>query len=162
MRLERNLPFWLLVAGASLWVGSVFLAPLAGANGWAVGSWVYAFFDPVCHQRPERSFALWGEPLAVCHRCFGLYTGFLAGLVVLPVWEGLRRRLLDRPRLILAFAAPMLVDVALFAVNTPASRYATGFVAAFPLAVPVWAAASELYSRALAAGARPRLQGEEP
>ena len=160
MTLQRNLPYWLLVAGAVLWVAVVFLAPVAKANGWTVGELAYAFFDPVCHQHADRSFHCLGEPLAVCHRCFGLYTGFLAGLLVLPSAGRLRRLILDRPRLILAFAAPMLVDVALFAVNVPASRYATGFVAAFPLSALVWAAASELHLRALAARARPRLQGE--
>lgn len=161
MRLERNLPYWVLVAGAALWVSAVLLAPVARANGWTAAELVYSFFDPVCHQRPDRSFHCLGEPFAVCHRCFGLYTGFLAGLLVLPRWRRLRLLILDRPRLILAFAAPMLVDVALFGFNTPASRYLTGFVAAFPLGVLVETAATELHSRALAARARSRLQGEE-
>jgi uncharacterized membrane protein len=160
MRLERNLPYWVLVAGAALWVSAVLLAPVAKANGWSGAPLVYSFFDPVCHQRPDRSFYCLGEPFAVCHRCFGLYTGFLAGLLVLPRWKGLRLLILDRPRLILVFAAPMFVDVALFGLNTPASRFLTGFVAAFPLGVLVWTAAAELHSRALAARARSRLQGE--
>jgi len=50
----------------------------------------YFFFSGVCHQLPERSFHLWGEPLAVCARCSGVYAGFLAGALLFPV---IRRRL---------------------------------------------------------------------
>ncbi|MEM9072978.1 MAG: DUF2085 domain-containing protein [Myxococcota bacterium] len=36
-------------------------------------------FRPLCHQLPERSFAIAGTPLCVCHRCFGIYAGLAAG-----------------------------------------------------------------------------------
>jgi uncharacterized membrane protein len=45
----------------------------------------YFFFSGVCHQIPERSFHFWGEPLAVCSRCSGVYAGFLIGALLLPV-----------------------------------------------------------------------------
>lgn len=49
---------------------------------------VYFFFSGICHQIPERSFHLWGEPLAVCARCTGVYAGFLIGALLLPVLRG--------------------------------------------------------------------------
>jgi uncharacterized membrane protein len=33
----------------------------------------------ICHQRPERSFFLNGQQMAVCARCMGLYTGAAVG-----------------------------------------------------------------------------------
>ena len=53
-------------------------APLALAHGRADALPVYLGFSFFCHQSPERSFALAGLPLAVCHRCSGIYLGLFA------------------------------------------------------------------------------------
>jgi uncharacterized membrane protein len=37
-------------------------------------------FALVCHQRPERSFWIFGVPVAVCARCLGIYLGAAIGL----------------------------------------------------------------------------------
>lgn len=150
MELERNSPYWLLVVGASVYLGLALLAPVASARDWPGADLLYAVFAPVCHQIPGRSLACFGRPLAVCHRCLGLYVGFLSGLLVWP-WraalvERLRAALLERPRWILAAVAPMLIDVALARWNTGASRMATGFVAAFPVSLFVWVAACQIHS----------------
>jgi uncharacterized membrane protein len=39
------------------------------------------FWLPICHQLPSRSFFLWGTPLALGARCFGIYSGMLATLM---------------------------------------------------------------------------------
>lgn len=39
-------------------------------------------FSLVCHQRPERSFWLFGAPIAVCARCLGIYLGAAIGLLL--------------------------------------------------------------------------------
>ena len=147
MRLERDTPYWLLVAGSLGWLTIVFVAPLAAARGWPAGALVYAFFAPICHQIPERSFHCLGYPLAACHRCVGLYAGFTVGLLVLPYLDALRSWLLDHPRRLLLFFVPLVVDVALFKWNVPASRFATGLIAAFPIGLFVWAAAEQLYTQ---------------
>src|SRR5262249_38310806 len=36
---------------------------------------IYAMGGLVCHQRPERSFWLWGAQMPVCARCSGIYAG---------------------------------------------------------------------------------------
>src|SRR5262249_60172979 len=42
---------------------------------------IYAMASMLCHQRPERSFYLWGSQMPVCARCAGIYIG--AGVAVL-------------------------------------------------------------------------------
>jgi uncharacterized membrane protein len=39
-------------------------------------------FALVCHQRPERSFWIYGVPVAVCARCLGIYLGAAVGLLL--------------------------------------------------------------------------------
>jgi uncharacterized membrane protein len=137
--------------GPRAWLTLTFLAGLGLviAAPWLAhrGSWlaplVYAIFDPVCHQIAERSFHLWHEPLAVCHRCTGLYLGFALGIAIWPSFPTAARRLLARPRMILLFAAPLAVDAVLIA-NTGASRFVTGLVAAFPVALLALAAVAQL------------------
>lgn len=146
MKLRKDLTYWPLVGASLLWVGLTLLAPFSRSRGGELGEWIYAFFAPLCHQIPERSFHCWGEPLAACHRCMGLYIGFTVGLLLLPFWHRLRRSLLDHPRWLLAFAAPMVID-ALFLPNTPVTRFGTGFLAAFPIGLFLWAAATQLINR---------------
>lgn len=51
-------------------------------------TWPYAFGTLVCHQRPDRSFALAGNQLPVCERCLaielGMAAAFAATLLVAP------------------------------------------------------------------------------
>lgn len=42
----------------------------------------YRGFALVCHQRPDRSFWLFGAPVAVCARCLGIYLGAAFGLLL--------------------------------------------------------------------------------
>ena len=43
-------------------------------------------FSFICHQMPERSFTLLQHPLAVCHRCSGIYLGFFLGTLLAPLF----------------------------------------------------------------------------
>jgi uncharacterized membrane protein len=133
----------LLLAGSALWLAALFAAPLARAEGWGIGELLYRFFAPVCHQLAERSAEVFGHPLAVCHRCSGLYAGFLAALCAWPLFPAMRRALLARPRLALLAAVPLLVDVAFFA-DVPMIRFLTGFVAAWPVALFSWVALEQI------------------
>ena len=92
---------------------SSFLQPIAalGSIGWAVlviatptlaasrsvddlgvrlATVAYAAGSFICHQRPDRSFAMHGIALPVCGRCTGIYVGAAIGAIValLPWWSG--------------------------------------------------------------------------
>lgn len=68
---------------------------------------VFPVFRTLCHQRSERTLAIFGAPMVVCSRCAGVYLGLALG-VALP----LSRRLLPHGRaLVLAALALATLDV---------------------------------------------------
>ena len=60
---------------------------MAAAGTYLVGS-------VICHQRPDRSFHIWGVQMPVCARCAGLYLGAAVGALL----AGARRVSLTRLR----------------------------------------------------------------
>jgi uncharacterized membrane protein len=48
--------------------------------------WTEKLFYGICHQIPERSFFVNGEPMAVNSRCFGVFSGLLGAWVLIPVF----------------------------------------------------------------------------
>lgn len=81
---QRNL--YLLVLGL---ISVVVLTALGGGmfnqqGPWQL-QWQHQMFSDLCHQSPERSFWLNGQPMAVCSRCIGIYAGFAFGWILLPV-----------------------------------------------------------------------------
>ena len=122
---------------AALWLAclgglALVLAPaLLAAAGWPYADVLRWLLHSICHQNPERSFHLLGEPLAVCQRCTGLYLGFALGVAAWPLLPTLAARLAARPRWIGLFALPMVIDW--LVENSAASRFATGMMAAFPV-----------------------------
>jgi len=65
---------WALVPAAL--VITVLAVPYLIARGWLVVAIPLQHgFALVCHQRPERSFWIFGAPVAVCARCLGIYCG---------------------------------------------------------------------------------------
>lgn len=89
-------------------------------------------FAPVCHQLPARSFAIGGVPLAVGHRCFGIYAGLAAGALAWPMLSARIEAQVGRRAglLIVAASAPAAMDwglgVAGFWANTTLTQTATG------------------------------------
>lgn len=82
----HHLTLYLLVL--VLIVGVVIIALGGGLFGqqqfWPL-QWQHQAFAHVCHQIAERSFWLAGQPMAVCSRCFGIYSGFAFGWLLLPL-----------------------------------------------------------------------------
>jgi uncharacterized membrane protein len=119
------------VALTSAWLSLILGAPLLRARGHeALALLAYRVFAALCHQIPERSFYLAGQPLAVCARCFGIYAGFALGVVCYPLVRSLRRTDTPARRWLLFAALPTGVDFALgftgLWANTHTSRALTG------------------------------------
>ena len=106
------LVYGLLLAGIVLWIAAILLAPYLRSRGSGFAPGLYACFAPFCHQIPDRSFSLFGQPLAVCARCFGIYAGFLAGAAAYPLIRGFSRPRLPDTRIFLALSAPIAIDAA--------------------------------------------------
>jgi uncharacterized membrane protein len=89
----------MLVGLSFLWCAALVAPPLLhmGESHYSEAL-VRLVFAPICHQLPERSFAPWGASMAVCARCFGAYTGFLLGAVLVWGVASLRGSLPGSPR----------------------------------------------------------------
>ncbi len=97
-----------------------------------LSAFLYLFFSPVCHQMPQRSFALQGMSWAVCHRCAGIYFGLFAGSL-LPFRWWISSLSIERRRIwVLVATIPLLLDVTVPYVglwtNTAQSRLITGLI----------------------------------
>jgi uncharacterized membrane protein len=72
--------------GLSLWIAGIIITPILANREEIVfqkiASFMYFFYQPVCHQMPERTFWVNGFSLAVCTRCLSFYLGgfFIAGI----------------------------------------------------------------------------------
>lgn len=122
-----------LLALTALFVGSIFAAPWLLTHGHEfLARVVYVAFQPACHQRPERSFWLFGAPLAVCSRCTAIYAGTLAGFVLAPLAGRALRPAAPRLLWLVLAAAPAALDFGLGLLgvveNTFASRTVTGLL----------------------------------
>lgn len=120
---------WTLAFAAVLvlLVGAV-LPPFVGTGA---GTVLRGAFHHLCHQLPSRSFSVGGTPLAVCHRCTGIYLGLAAGVLLLPLLRDRARRLARYDRwVLLAAVLPATLDwggdvVGLWS-NTVGTRVVTG------------------------------------
>jgi uncharacterized membrane protein len=134
-RVRRAWVAWALaLSAAASFVGAIVAAPLLRARGLPLAAQVlYQGFHAACHQMPERSFYLWGFPLAVCARCFGLYAGVLAGITFYPLARGVWRRDMPGRAWLVLGVLPTTVDfgLGLFGLweNTHWSRFSTALLA---------------------------------
>jgi uncharacterized membrane protein len=120
------------LSAAAACLAAVVAAPLLMAHGSKNAMLIYAFFSPLCHQRPDRSFFLAGFPLAVCARCLGIYGGACLGLAARPLVRSLTDLRPPRTALFLAASLPLAVDAVgngLRLWNSPGwLRFSTGLV----------------------------------
>jgi len=148
--LRRSWFVWAAFATfAAAWLLAILAAPAFAPNDLGtISRPIYGFFSFICHQMPERSFFIFGHKMAVCSRCFGVYTGLAAGILVYPVWREMDN-LEPLPRFWL-FAAmlPIGVDWSLGVLgiwdNTFASRYITGVILGIACATYILPAAVEV------------------
>ncbi len=137
---HRHLPpgwqttFWwtwvLAFLGSGMLVVLVTLPPFVGTD---LRAMLMQGFSTVCHQIPSRSPQLHGVPLAVCHRCYGIYLGLpfaIVGMLVLYRWDAFFYR--RAPWLLSGALLPLGLDwsgdVLGLWTNTPHSRMVTGLL----------------------------------
>ena len=138
---------WFATAGVvAIWVAAIVVAPLIAPGTGA--SPIYSFFSYICHQMPERSLHIGAHQMAVCSRCFGVYFGLLAGIVVYPLWRSIDE--IDPiPRFWLFLSLfPISIDWSLtvFGIweNTHVSRFITGTILGFACATFIVPALAEI------------------
>ena len=118
-----------------VWISCIVSYPLlrAASGDSTLVSLLARAYGRVCHQLDDRSFHIAGHPLAVCSRCFGIYVGYLAGLIVYPLTRSLTKTELPHRLWLIVALVPIAVDFAggflgIFE-NTLASRALTGLIA---------------------------------
>jgi uncharacterized membrane protein len=120
---------------------AAFAPPLLRSSSFpAAAFFTYLPFSFICHQMPERSFSIMHHPLAVCHRCSGIYLGLFLGTLLSPFFLRLHPR--ARRAGILSAATLLVLDALLPVAGLWSgfwlTRFLTGFVfgaAAAPFAV---------------------------
>lgn len=105
-----RLVYFFTCAGTLIWIGGIFFAPYLKSQSSSLDMYVYALFSPLCHQIPGRSFFCFGYPLAVCARCLGIYSGFLAGLLFFPLLNGFSSLRLPSNRSFFLVTIPIGID----------------------------------------------------
>ena len=80
-----------------MWMLMLVMVPLLLAHdtgGRAVttaAAGTYLVGSVICHQRPDRSFRLWGVQMPVCARCAGLYLGAVVGALLAGAGVSIQR-----------------------------------------------------------------------
>jgi uncharacterized membrane protein len=102
---------WLLVIGLfiGLYAGLPVLAPVLMASGYTgPANLIYSAYQFACHQLPSRSYFIFGQQMAFCHRDTAIYTSLFLGIIVFGL---VGQRIKPLPwQAYLAFLVPMGVD----------------------------------------------------
>lgn len=102
---------WILFIGffLGLYVALPFLAPILMAGG-RTGSanLIYSGYRFACHQLPSRSYFIFGQQVAFCHRDTAIYASIFVALIVFAF---IRQRVKPLPwQVYIAFLIPMAID----------------------------------------------------
>lgn len=131
----KNLSFikpWLILFGTT-----AFIFLFSTGFYWVEAGWLTEtarqFFSTVCHQFSWRTFAPHDIHMAVCSRCFGIYSGLFVGAVLSPVFFMFGRWWMNYTILFAGIA--LLLNIADFSgnfiglwTNTLYSRLITGLL----------------------------------
>ncbi len=98
------------LTGITIWIGAIFGAPYFRSQSSSFSGFLYAVFSPTCHQIPARCFYIFGYPMAVCARCFGIYSGFLLGTLIFPLIKGFSAPAMPKAKTIIFISIPIVID----------------------------------------------------
>ena len=150
---------------------TAFSAPMLLANSFpAAAVFCYFPFSHFCHQNPDRSFFIMQYPMALCHRCSGIYLGLFLGTILARI---LHRTLLTknlpyiRQAQVLVAVTPLALDALLPFIGlwngTSLSRFLTGIVFGCliaPILVEALEELIQLYFRRVRAIFPPSIEGD--
>lgn len=124
----------------SFWCLFILLTPLfiySGGIFSEIGSFIYLFYSPTCHQEEIRSFSIFGEKFAVCSRCTTIYFSFLLGTLVYPFTRKITNTKLPSIWFLISACIVMVLDVGMDLMgvlkNTYVTRSISGAVLGFVL-----------------------------
>lgn len=117
---------------------TAFLAPYLESRMIPESRFFYASLSHVCHQAPTRCFWVFGSNMALCTRCFGIFSAlFLTGLVM--GWSGIKKIRWKTPLLLIL---PAVIDGAagIFGwwKSTNVLRFLTGIMAGTGAAIALF------------------------
>ncbi|MBO6795049.1 MAG: DUF2085 domain-containing protein [Balneolaceae bacterium] len=104
---NQQLYYFLLVATGLLFVFS--MGPGLFGDSKTMISWQHKIFHLVCHQDAFRSYSINGATMAVCARCFGIYSALFCGLVLAPIVAHIR--FVKRKRMVQLLVATIALNV---------------------------------------------------
>jgi len=132
INLKKNYKIlYFLAGGSSLWILLIVSAPIFRSSEIfilkIISEDMYFFFEPVCHQIPERSILLNSEPMAVCTRCFAIYFGAFI-LLLIMIFQ--KKMYIINPSWMILLSLPTAIDFIMeklgFYVDIPIIRFITG------------------------------------
>jgi uncharacterized membrane protein len=157
---KPSVSFSVQLALAGIWgIVCLFIlaAPILASHSHHGPAAVFYFsFSLICHQIQDRSFTIFGFPLAVCHRCFGIYVGLLLGTLFIS--QFIHRSPRSRRIWISSACVPLLFDhlapyLGLWT-STAYSRYVTGLLFGFLVSSLLVRGVSELLTEVSSRGIR--------
>ncbi len=108
LKSNQQLYYFLLVTTGLLFVFS--MGPGLFGDSKTMISWQHKIFHLVCHQDVFRSYSINGASMAVCARCFGIYSALFFGLVFAPLLAHIR--FVKRKRMVQLMVATIALNVA--------------------------------------------------
>ena len=105
--------YFIFLALSLIWLLILFFGPYISSMGSEYSllkDIYYLLFGIICHQKPERSYFVWGYQMPVCVRCFGIYLGIFIGTVIYPFFKGFSNVKIPKFKYLWFFLTPIIVD----------------------------------------------------
>lgn len=132
-----KIKFWylLFVLSVLLWMILIIAAPVLSKSDGIfklISAVIYRFYSVSCHQIDDRCFHIAGSKMAVCSRCFSIYSGMFFSAVIYPLIFRLKKISFPNPLIFIIPAIILALDYFLdyFGLfkNTMLTRSISGFL----------------------------------
>ena len=121
------MPYFIFFLLSSGWVCFLlFMAYIKNSS--ILYQFVFYIIGITCHQAPEKSFYFMNNQIPVCGRCFGIYAGLVAGLLIYPVFKNIKNTSTPSIKLLPVFILPVLIDGAFNLLESNIERMLTGLI----------------------------------